>query len=54
MAMPVRIIGRAHDCSPDPVLSERTVERHLENIYRKIEARNRADATAFALHHRLA
>ena len=34
--------------------SERTVERHLENIYRKIGARNRADATAFALRHRLA
>ena len=34
--------------------SERTIERHLENIYRKIAARNRADATAFALRHRLA
>jgi DNA-binding CsgD family transcriptional regulator len=34
-------------------LSERTIERHLENIYRKVGARNRADATAFALRHRL-
>ena len=34
--------------------SERTVERHLENIYRKVGARNRADATAFALRHGLA
>jgi DNA-binding CsgD family transcriptional regulator len=34
--------------------SERTIERHLENIYRKIDARNRADATAFALRHHLA
>jgi DNA-binding CsgD family transcriptional regulator len=34
--------------------SERTIERHLENIYRKIAARNRADATAFALRHHLA
>ncbi len=31
------------------VLSVRTVERHVENIYRKIGARNRADATAYAL-----
>jgi DNA-binding NarL/FixJ family response regulator len=28
--------------------SERTIERHLENIYRKVGARNRADATAYA------
>ena len=34
--------------------SERTVERHLENIYRKIDAHNRADATAYAFRHRLA
>jgi DNA-binding CsgD family transcriptional regulator len=34
-------------------LSERTVERHIANIYRKIDARNKADATAFALRHRL-
>jgi DNA-binding CsgD family transcriptional regulator/tetratricopeptide (TPR) repeat protein len=34
--------------------SERTIERHLENIYRKIAARNRADATAYALRHHLA
>lgn len=33
--------------------SERTIERHIENIYRKIAARNRADATAFALRHQL-
>ena len=31
------------------VLSVRTVERHVENIYGKIAARNRADATAYAL-----
>ncbi len=31
------------------VLSARTVERHVENIYGKIGARNKADATAYAL-----
>jgi DNA-binding NarL/FixJ family response regulator len=31
------------------VLSVHTIERHLANCYRKIGARNRADATAFAL-----
>jgi DNA-binding NarL/FixJ family response regulator len=31
------------------VLSERTVQRHIADIYVKIGARNRADATAFAL-----
>lgn len=31
------------------VLSERTVQRHIADIYKKIDARNRAEATAFAL-----
>ena len=35
------------------VLSVHTVERHIANIYRKIDARNRAEATAFALRERL-
>ena len=30
-------------------LSVRTVERHITNIYAKIDARGRADATAYAL-----
>lgn len=34
-------------------LTVRTVERHITNIYRKIGARNRAQATAFALAHGL-
>jgi DNA-binding NarL/FixJ family response regulator len=34
-------------------LAVRTVERHVSNIYRKIGARNRAQATAFALDHGL-
>jgi len=35
-------------------LSVHTVERHIANIYRKIDARGRADATAYALRHGLA
>jgi pimeloyl-ACP methyl ester carboxylesterase/DNA-binding CsgD family transcriptional regulator len=35
-------------------LSPHTVERHVANIYRKINARGRADATAYALRHGLA
>ena len=31
------------------VLSVHTVERHIANIYRKIDVRNRAEATAYAL-----
>jgi DNA-binding CsgD family transcriptional regulator len=34
-------------------LSVHTVERHIANIYRKIDARGRADATAYALRHGL-
>ena len=30
-------------------LSVHTVERHIANMYRKIGARNRADATAYSL-----
>lgn len=36
------------------VLSVRTVERHVDNAYRKIGAHNRAEATAYALRHGLA
>ena len=32
-------------------VSIRTVERHIENLYRKIDARSRADATAYAFRH---
>jgi len=35
------------------VLSIRTVARHVTNIYGKIGARGRADATAYAIRHRL-
>ena len=33
------------------VLSERTVQRHISNIYTKIHVRNRTEATTFALNH---
>src|SRR5207244_613602 len=36
------------------VLSTRTVERHIANVYAKLGARNRADATTYALRHALA
>ena len=36
------------------VLSVRTVERHIANVYGKIGARNRADATAYTFRHGLA
>lgn len=35
-------------------LSTNTVERHVTNVYRKIDARGRADATAYAIHHGIA
>jgi DNA-binding CsgD family transcriptional regulator len=35
------------------VLSIRTVARHITNIYGKIGARGRADATAYAIRHHL-
>ena len=35
-------------------VSVHTVERHVANIYHKIDARGRADATAYALRHHLA
>jgi DNA-binding CsgD family transcriptional regulator len=34
-------------------LSPRTIERHITSVYRKIDARGRADATAYALRHGL-
>jgi DNA-binding CsgD family transcriptional regulator len=35
-------------------ISLNTVERHVANLYRKIDARGRADATAFAIRNGLA
>ena len=42
--------GRSNnEVAADLVLSIRTVERHIGNIYAKIGARGRADATVYAL-----
>jgi DNA-binding NarL/FixJ family response regulator len=35
-------------------VSINTVERHVANIYRKIDARGRADAAGFAVRHGIA
>lgn len=39
------------DISERLVLSERTTARHITNIYAKIGARNRVEASAYALRH---
>jgi len=36
------------------VISEGTVERHVTNLYAKIDARGRVDAAAYAFRHGLA
>jgi len=46
--------GRSnHEIAEDLVLSERTVARHITNIYGKTGANSRADATAYAYRRRL-
>jgi DNA-binding CsgD family transcriptional regulator len=48
----LRLIATGHsnrDISAALGLSIRTIERHTTNIYAKIDARSRADATAFAI-----
>jgi DNA-binding NarL/FixJ family response regulator len=41
--------GRSNrEIASELVVTARTVERHVTNIYRKINARNKADATAYA------
>jgi DNA-binding CsgD family transcriptional regulator len=47
----IAVGGSNRDIANELVLSVRTVERHINNIYRKIDARGRADAVAYALRH---
>ncbi len=41
--------ARNKEIAGELVVSVHTVERHLANIYAKIDARNRSEATAYAL-----
>jgi ATP/maltotriose-dependent transcriptional regulator MalT len=46
--------GRSNkEIAAELVLSVRTVERHIANLYAKIDAHGKADATAYAIHHGL-
>src|SRR5438093_733211 len=46
--------GRTNaEISGELVLSQRTVARHITNIYGKIGARSKSDATAYAIRHGL-
>jgi predicted ATPase/DNA-binding CsgD family transcriptional regulator len=52
----LRLLARgrsSHEIAEELVLSVHTVTRHISNIYGKIDAHGRADATAFAIHHGL-
>jgi DNA-binding NarL/FixJ family response regulator len=46
--------GRSNrEIAEELVLSLRTVKRHVTNLYAKIGARGKADATAYAFRHGL-
>jgi pimeloyl-ACP methyl ester carboxylesterase/DNA-binding CsgD family transcriptional regulator len=52
----LRLIARGrtnHEIARELVLSERTVARHITNLYAKIDVKSKAGATAYALHHQL-
>jgi predicted ATPase/DNA-binding CsgD family transcriptional regulator len=53
----LRLVAQGHtnrEIAAALVLSEKTVARHLTNIFAKIGVENRSGATAYALNHRLA
>jgi len=53
----LRLIARGRSnqqIADELVLSVRTVERHITNLYAKIDAHGKAEATAFALRHGIA
>ena len=52
----LRLIARGSNqkIADELVLSVRTVERHITNLYAKSGARGKADATAYALRNGLA
>ena len=48
----LRLVARGQsnkEIAAELVLSVRTVERHITNLYGKIDARGKADATAYAI-----
>ncbi len=52
----LRLVAHGHsnkEIARELVLSPRTVERHISNLYGKIDARGKADATAYAIYHGL-
>jgi predicted ATPase/DNA-binding CsgD family transcriptional regulator/DNA-binding XRE family transcriptional regulator len=56
-ALVLRLVARGQsnkEIAAELVLSVRTVERHITNLYGKIDARGKADATAYAIRHGLA
>jgi predicted ATPase/DNA-binding CsgD family transcriptional regulator len=52
----LRLVARGQsnkEIAAQLVLSVRTIERHITNLYSKIDARGKADATAYAIRHGL-
>lgn len=52
--MPCHRGGSNREIAAALSISERTVNRHLTNLYIKIDAHSRADATAYAVRHGIA
>jgi DNA-binding NarL/FixJ family response regulator len=55
-AQVLRLVAKGQsnkEIAAELVLSVHTVERHITNLYSKIDARGKADATAYAFKHGL-